>query len=183
MHVLTRLLMAGLMALAGLTALSGGSAHADSPLADCPGYAQQNFNPGMTLLPQNITFHAEGDFGPCLTATLDPDHAFASYQAGGSGTLSCLVSLPVSGVTGTVAWKSTSGNNTGTSHFSGGISLTERPTGQNVVIVEADITSGPFTGRKLVYEIALLNTDLAACATANGLQNVAGPANLTVLPL
>lgn len=111
-----------------------------------------------------------------------PDHAFADYEADGQALLSCTVSLPVTGVSGTIHWKNASGTPTGTSHFEGGISLTQRPTGQNVVIVLATITSGDFAGDQILYEIVLLNTDLLACLTT-GITQVAGPANLSVLPI
>ncbi|NUS15344.1 MAG: hypothetical protein HOY69_28795 [Streptomyces sp.] len=76
-----------------------------------------------------------------------------------------------------------SGTTTGISHYNGGISLTERPTGQNAVVAIVTITSGDFNGDQLIYEIALLNTDLTACLTTAGVRQIAGPANLTVLPV
>ncbi|MEV6251311.1 hypothetical protein AB0M38_34895 [Streptomyces sp. NPDC051742] len=155
-------------------------AASQSVLVDCPGYATQEFDPGLVLLPRQTSFEAEGAFGPCVSTS--PDHAFADYEAQGQALLSCSVSLPVTGVSGTIHWKDSSGDPTGTSHFSGGISLTERPVGQNVVIVVATITSGDFTGDRIVYEIVLLNTDLLKCLTT-GITQVAGPANITVLPL
>jgi hypothetical protein len=147
-------------------------------LVDCPGYAFQQFTPGLKLLPQNIRFDAEGSFGPCVTTS--PEHAFAEYQSQGEALLSCSISLPVFGVSGTIRWSDVSGNPSGVSHFSGGISLAERPAGENVVVVLATIDSGDFAGSQMIYEIVLLNTDLAKCLTT-GIEQVAGPTNLTIL--
>ncbi|MGW2477876.1 hypothetical protein [Streptomyces sp. NPDC001665] len=172
---------AALLAPLGLSApVAAASTASASALIDCPGYATQHFSPGLKLLPQQVSFHAEGPFGPCVTTS--SDHLFADYEADGQALLSCSVSLPVTGVSGTIRWKDAAGIPSGTSHFTGGISLTQRPTGQNVVIVLATITSGDFAGDQILYEIALLNTDLLACLTT-GITQVAGPANLTVLPV
>ncbi|MGW0928437.1 hypothetical protein [Streptomyces sp. NPDC002644] len=179
---LRSLLTAFVLPLAFVIALpaSASASPSQSALVDCPGYATQEFDPGLVLLPRQTSFAAEGTFGPCVSTS--PDHAFAEYEAQGQALLSCSVSLPVTGVSGTIHWKDSSGDPTGTSHFSGGISLTERPVGQNVVIVVATITSGDFTGDQIVYEIVLLNTDLLKCLTT-GIDQVAGPANITVLPI
>ncbi|MGW0605899.1 hypothetical protein [Streptomyces sp. NPDC002644] len=155
-------------------------ASGQSALVDCPGYATQEFDPGLVLLPRQTSFAAEGTFGPCVSTS--PDHAFADYEAEGEALLSCSVSLPVTGVSGTIRWRDSAGDPTGVSRFSGGISLTERPVGQNVVVVVATITSGDFAGDQLIYEIVLLNTDLLKCLTT-GIDLVAGPANITVLPV
>ncbi|MET8573365.1 hypothetical protein [Streptomyces sp. NPDC005012] len=162
------------------TPATAASAPEQSALVDCPGYATQEFDPGLVLLPRQTSFAAEGTFGPCVSTS--PDHAFADYEADGEALLSCSVSLPVTGVSGTIRWRDSAGDPTGVSHFSGGISLTERPVGQNVVIVVAAITSGDFAGDQLIYEIVLLNTDLPKCLTT-GIDLVAGPANITVLPV
>ncbi|WP_299538854.1 hypothetical protein [uncultured Streptomyces sp.] len=176
----TGLLLVCVALLTSLGLSAPAAAASPSALIDCPGYATQQFSPGLRLLPQPVSFHAEGPFGPCVTTS--PDHVFADYEADGQALLSCSVSLPVTGVSGTVRWKDASGDPSGTSHFDGGISLTQRPTGQNVVVVLATITAGDFAGDQILYEIVLLNTDLLACLTT-GITQVAGPANLTVLPL
>jgi hypothetical protein len=156
-------------------------AHGDTPLVVCPGYVEQSISPGLTVLPRDNTVSVSGRFGPCVNKIIDPEHAFADYTASADGVLSCTINAPITNATGTVRWENTSGRHTGTSHFTGGITLSQRPLGENVGIVTATITSGEFTGRTLVLVSARLTIEPTRCLTS-GVRYVAGPGSLEILP-
>lgn len=160
------------------------AAHAqdDAPLVVCPGHVEQTIDPGLTVLPRLNKVSVYGTFGPCVNQIIDPDHAFGVYTATASGLLSCTVNAPITNAAGTVKWEDEDGHHTGTSHFTGGITLSQRPLGENVGIVVATVTSGDFAGRELVLLSARLTIDPLQCL-ANGVQRVAGPGALEVLPV
>lgn len=160
------------------------SAHAQDgvPLAVCAGYVEQTISPGLTVLPRLETVSVDGQFGPCTGQLIDPEHAFAEYTASASGTLSCTLNAPITNASGTVRWQDDAGHNTGTSHFTGGITVSQRPVGETVGIVVATIDSGDFQGRTLQVTSARLTIDPVQCLTT-GVQRVAGPGTLEVLPL
>ncbi|QFZ22692.1 hypothetical protein [Saccharothrix syringae] len=79
-------------------------------------------------------------------------------------------------------WEDEDGHHTGTSYFTGGMTLSRRPLGENVGIVVATITSGDFEGRELVLLSARLTIDPLKCLTS-GVRHVEGPGALEVLPL
>lgn len=160
------------------------AAHAQdgAPLVACPGYVEQSISPGLTLLPRSNAVGACGRFGPCANQVVDPEHVFADYTASASGLVSCGVNAPITNATGTVRWEGEDGHHTGTSHFTGGITLSRRPAGENVGILVATITSSDFTGRSLVPLSARLTIDPVQCLTG-GVERVAGPGALEVLPV
>ncbi len=139
-------------ALIGATLLTASPAHADTdePLVVCPGQVEQTIDPGLTLLPRFNKVSVHGRFGPCVNQILDDDHVFADYTASASGLISCSINAPITNASGTVRWEDAAGHHTGTSHFTGGITLSQRPAGENVGIVVAAINSGEFAGRTLV---------------------------------
>ncbi|MEU4744663.1 hypothetical protein AB0G02_29965 [Actinosynnema sp. NPDC023658] len=158
-------------------------AHADdAPLVVCPGYLEQTIDPGLTVLPRLNTVSVNGRFGPCVNQVIDPDHAFADFTAHASGLLSCTLNTPLTNASGTVRWEDEAGRYTGTSVFSGGITLSQRPLGESVGIVLATIGSGDFAGREIVIDSARLTVDPIQCL-ANGVRRVAGPGTLEVLPI
>lgn len=177
-------LLTGPALVCGLFAGVSQPAHAqdDVPLAACPGYVEQTISPGLTVLPQEQTVRVDGRFGPCTGQLIDPEHAFAEYSARASGTLSCTLNVPITNASGTVEWEDEDGRHSGTSHFTGGITLSQRPLGENVGIVVATINSGEFAGRKLVLTSARLTINPVQCLTT-GVQRVAGPGSLEILPL
>jgi hypothetical protein len=159
-------------------------AHADDgvPLAACPGYVEQTISPGLSVLPQPETVRVDGDFGPCTGQLIDPEHTFAEYTSSATGTLSCTLNVPITNAIGTVQWQDDAGHNTGTSHFTGGITLSQRPVGETVGIVVATIDSGDFKGSTLQITSARLTIDPVQCLTT-GVRRVAGPGTLEILPL
>ncbi|MGW8066885.1 hypothetical protein ACVV2G_32560 [Streptomyces ziwulingensis] len=179
MSYLSRLLAAFMLVLSAVTGLAvtaSPATAAPSAVIDCPGYINQQFNPGLTFTPQMVNFTADGTFGPCVGT--DTSHVFADFLAQGSGILSCLVSSPVD-VSGTIQWSDAQNQGQGTSRFVGTVGVAQRPLGVNVIVTVAQITSGEFAGQTLIYEIVITSTDLTACGTTQGLRQVAGPANLT----
>ncbi|MEU0663400.1 hypothetical protein [Streptomyces lavendulocolor] len=154
------------------------AAPASAAVIDCPGYINQQFSPGLALTPQHVSFNAEGPFGPCVGT--DSSHVFAELKSEGDGTLSCLVSSPVK-VNGTIRWSDAQKQGQGTSHFVGTVGVAQRPLGVNVIVTVAAITSGEFAGQTLTLEVVITSTDLLACGTSQGLRQVAGPANFTLV--
>ncbi|GAA2605554.1 hypothetical protein SMC26_10935 [Actinomadura fulvescens] len=176
-------LLTGLALVCALAAGTSRPAHADDdPLAVCPGWVEQTIDPGLTVLPQFQTVKVEGRFVPCTGQLIDPEHVAADYTASASGTLSCTINVPITNASGTVRWQDEDGHHTGTSHFTGGITLSQRPLGENVGIVVATINSGEFAGRRLVLISARLTIDPVQCATT-GVRKVAGPGSLEILPV
>lgn len=160
------------------------AAHAqdDTPLVVCPGQVEQTIDPGLTVLPRLNTVRVNGRFGPCVNQIIDPDRAFGDYTASASGLVSCTVNAPITNAAGTVKWEDEDGHHTGTSHFTGGITLSQRPLGENVGIVVATVNSGDFAGRTLVLISARLTINPLQCLT-EGVRRVAGPGALEVLPV
>ncbi|GHD31932.1 hypothetical protein GCM10010335_23110 [Streptomyces galbus] len=152
------------------------------PVAACPGYVEQTISPGLSVLPQTETVSVNGQFGPCTGQLVDPDHAFAEYTSSARGTLSCTLNVPITNASGTVRWQDDAGHTTGTSHFTGSITLSQRPVGETVGIVVATIDAGDFQGRTLQITSARLTIDPVQCLTT-GVQRVAGPGTLEILPL
>ncbi|MEW9552565.1 hypothetical protein [Nonomuraea sp. NPDC050783] len=177
------LTIATILAVAGVLTGAATPASAD-PLAlvACPGYVEQTIDPGLTVLPATNTVKVSGTFGPCVNQIIDPDHAFAEYSATATGLISCTVNAPITNATGTVKWENAAGQHTGTSSFSGGITISQRPVGETVGIVLATITSGDFAGSTLQLTSARLTVDPVVCLTS-GVRRVAGPGSLEVLPL
>ncbi|WP_049797452.1 hypothetical protein [Kribbella flavida] len=174
----------GLAMVCGLLAGASPAAHAEEelPLAVCPGYVEQTISPGLALLPQLQTVTVDGDFALCTGQLIDPEHVSAEYTARASGVLSCTLNVPITNASGTVRWKDEDGRHSGTSHFTGGITLSQRPLGENVGIVVATIDSGEFAGRTLVLVSARLTINVDQCLTT-GVKQVAGPGSLEILPL
>ncbi|XVS68018.1 hypothetical protein ACQPYE_18810 [Actinosynnema sp. CA-299493] len=167
---------------AALVTTQPAHADADAPLVACPGYVEQSIDPGLTLLPRLNEVTVAGRFGPCANQVIDDEHVFADYTASASGLISCSINAPITNASGTVRWEDAAGHHTGTSHFTGGITLSQRPVGENVGIVVATINSGEFAGRTLVLISARLTFDPLQCVTA-GVRHVAGPGSLEVLPV
>lgn len=171
-----------LMCAAVVTAAQPAHADSDAPLVVCPGYVEQTIDPGLTLLPRTNDVEVHGRFGPCANQIIDPDHVFADYTATARGLISCSINAPITNASGTVKWQDAAGRHAGTSHFTGGITLSQRPVGENVGIVVATINSGDFAGRRLVLLSARLTFDPVQCVTT-GVRHVAGPGSLEVLPV
>ncbi|MFI9009900.1 hypothetical protein ACIGNX_21970 [Actinosynnema sp. NPDC053489] len=160
-----------------------GTARADdTPLVACPGDVEQSIDPGPTLLPTLNEVTVQGRFGPCANQVVDPDHAFADHTATASGLIGCSVNAPITNAAGTVRWEDEQGRHTGTSQLTSGITVSQRPLGENVGIVVATVTAGDFAGRRLVLVSARLTVDPVRCLTS-GVQRVAGPGALEVLPV
>ncbi|GAA3020728.1 hypothetical protein [Streptomyces fulvorobeus] len=154
----------------------------DAPLAVCAGDVEQTIDPGLTVLPQSQKVSVTGDFHTCTGQLIDPEHAFAEYTASATGLLSCTLNVPITNANGSVRWQDEGGEHSGTSHFTGGITLSQRPLGENVGIVVATINSGEFQGRTLVLTSARLTINPLQCLTS-GVRRVAGPGALEILPL
>ncbi|MFF5758460.1 hypothetical protein [Streptomyces longwoodensis] len=182
-RAVTALLSAPALVCALLVGVSQ-PAHAQDgvPVAACPGYVEQTISPGLSVLPQAETVSVNGQFGPCTGQLVDPEHTFAEYTSSATGTLSCTLNVPITNASGTVRWQDDAGHHTGTSHFTGGITLSQRPVGETVGIVVATIDSGDFQGRTLQITSARLTIDPVQCLTT-GVQRVAGPGTLEILPL
>ncbi|MFC4908501.1 hypothetical protein [Actinomadura gamaensis] len=181
-----RATVAALTLSAALAIAPGTPAHADdTPLVSCDtGYIQQTISPGLTALPTFNTVTVTGTFGPCVNQVLDPDHTYGVYTATASGVISCTINAPITNATGTVDWQDASHHHTGSSHFSGGITLSQRPVGETVGIVVATIDSGhdnDFAGHPINVTSARLNFDPTQCLES-GIKSVAGPGTLQVLP-
>jgi hypothetical protein len=172
----------GTALLCAVPVVNAQPAHADTPLVACPGSVEQTIDPGLTLLPRLNEVKVEGRFGPCANQVIDDEHVFADYTAGASGLISCSINSPITNASGTVDWQDAEGHHTGTSTFTGGITLSQRPVGENVGIVVATVNSGDFAGRTLVLVSARLTFDPVQCVTS-GVRRVAGPGSLEILPL
>ncbi|REF01056.1 hypothetical protein [Thermomonospora umbrina] len=157
-------------------------ARADAPLTVCPGHVEQSISPGLTVLPRKQEVTVLGRFVPCAGRLLDPQHAAADFTASATGLLSCSLNVPITNAGGTVRWRDREGNDSGTSEFTGGMTLSQRPLGENVGIVLATIDSGEFAGRTLMLISARLTIEPHRCLTT-GIRNVAGPGSLEILPL
>ena len=167
---------------AALVTAQPAQADTDAPLVVCPGQVEQTIDPGLTLLPRLNEVSVHGRFGPCANQIIDADHVFADYTATASGLISCSINAPITNASGTVRWEDAAGHHTGTSSFTGGITLSQRPAGENVGIVVATVNAGDFAGRTLVLVSARLTFDPIQCLTA-GVRRVAGPGSLEILPV
>lgn len=171
----TLVALGGLLAALVPTVVTGSQPAAAAPLVDisCPvGSQVGTYSPGLTYEPRNVTFSASGNVSGCV----DPSGngiAGATFTGTGQGTASC-VSGSVSNTT-TYRWST---GQSSTVKGTGAINL--KPNGVTVLVLTGTVESGLFKGATVVQTKTLLNSDLTACASPEGLTSVGGPITLTV---
>ncbi|MFC7304500.1 hypothetical protein ACFQVC_09780 [Streptomyces monticola] len=167
--------LGALLAMLGTVSVTGARPASAAPLVDitCPmGSQVGTYSPGLTYEPREVAFEANGNVSGCVDLSGN-GIAGASFSGAGHGTASC--------VTGSVS-------NSTTYHWSNGRhsvvtgtgAINVKPNGITVLVLTGTVTSGLFTGATVVQTKALLNSDLTACLTPEGLTSVGGPITLTV---
>ncbi|SEU41649.1 hypothetical protein SAMN05443572_11741 [Myxococcus fulvus] len=150
------------------------SARAQLVQLTCPGTEATHYEPGVTQTPRTVAFTGQSTLGPCVGLPLGV--ISASIQVVGSGTLSC--SLGSSTFSMRIDW------NDGTwSRVEGTSVINARPAGETVIVLTGQVTQGRFLHATVVRTLTLLQTDLLACWTPEGVTDVAGVATLTVTNL
>lgn len=165
------------MFLAALVGISLGSSPAAAlAFLTCPGTQTIHYEPGLTNTPQVVSFTINGLAGPC--AGLPLSIVSAQFSGSGQGTRSCNVvpSTITAGVASVVTWSD--GTQSTVEERS---VIVERPLGQTVVTVRYEIVAGRFAGGTMIKTLTLLNTDLLACNTPEGVTDVAGPITMTII--
>ncbi|MEV0175776.1 hypothetical protein AB0I00_32265 [Streptomyces sp. NPDC050803] len=158
--------------LGALVPVSTASA-ADPVDISCPvGSQVGTYAPGLTYEPRQVSFTASGNVSGCVDLSGN-GIAGASFTASGSGTASCLAG----GVSNRTTYHWSNGQ---TSTVAGTAAINVKPNGVTVLVLTGTVESGLFTGATVVQTKVLLNTDLTACLTPEGLTSVGGPITLTV---
>lgn len=139
----------------------------------CPvGSQVGTYSPGLTYEARHVAFQASGTVSGCVDLSGNRITG-ASFTAAGQGTASC-ASGSVSNTT-TYRW-----SNGRTSTVTGTAAINLKPNGVTVLVLTGTVKSGLFTGATVVQTKTLLNSDLTACLTPQGLTSVGGPVSLTV---
>jgi len=154
--------------------LLGADARAESVLLTCPGTQATHYTPGLTFTPRLIHFTSSTVAGPCVGLPLTVTSLRSSLA--GQGTLDCLAGS--ADVVLEIEWSDGT-----SSHAEGSNVLTLRPGGVVVVVEQSTVVSGRFLGATLTRTVTLLQTELLACATEEGVTDVAGPVTYTVTGL
>ncbi|MGW2477732.1 hypothetical protein [Streptomyces sp. NPDC001665] len=152
---------------------------ADPPstsITQCLGTEAITYTPGLTLTSQQVALDASGTLGPCVT-TAGTHFSGGQITFSGSGSLSCSIGGSSAG-SAHIVW---SGGETSVFAYRGAVSL--RPGGVTVLVLTGTVTSGAFTGEKVLSTITLASTDLVACLTPQGLTSTSGPITLDINPL
>ncbi|NOK19981.1 hypothetical protein [Corallococcus carmarthensis] len=160
--------------LLGAFLLLGTSARAESTLITCPlGTEATHYSPGITNTPQQVTVTADAVLGPCVSLT--PGIVSAKVHTTVKAPLSCSLNLGVPSQLD-ITWSD------GTKSVASGQTLVNvKATGQLVLVLTGNITGGRFKGAAIERTLTLLQTDLLACSTPQGVTDVAGEAMLTVV--
>ncbi|MGI5466230.1 hypothetical protein [Streptomyces sp. CA-132043] len=146
-----------------------------APLVDitCPvGSQVGTYSPGLTYETRDVTFQARGNVSGCVDLS-GHGIAGATFSAGGQGTASCLAGS----VSNTMTYRWSTGQS---STVKGTGAINVKPNGITVLVLTGTVESGLFTGATVVQTKVLLNTELTACLSPEGLTSVAGPVSLTV---
>ncbi|MFI6504421.1 hypothetical protein [Nonomuraea typhae] len=139
----------------------------------CPTGSQVGtYSPGLTLTPRPVSFTAHGTLATCVSPS-HPQLRGASFTSTGMGTASCVAGS----VSNTTVYRWNTGQS---STVKGSLAVNAKPNGTTVLVLIGTVTSGLFQGATVTQTKVLANTELAACATAEGLKTVSGPVSLTV---
>lgn len=171
----TLVALGGLLGVLVPVSTMGAQPASAAPLVNisCPvGSQVGTYMPGLTYEPRDVTFSAHGNVSGCVDVS-GHGIAGATFASSGQGTASCL-SGSVSNTT-TYHWSS---GHSSTVQSTGAINL--KPNGITVLVLTGTVVSGLFEGATIVQTKTLLNSNLAACATPEGLTSVGGPITLTV---
>lgn len=154
---------------------AGAPAQAETITLNCSvGTQIVHYSPGITNTPKPTTFTSTAQLTACVGVPLGISNA--QINASGFGNIGCESSD--ADVTLDILW----GDQT-TSTAEVVNVITQRPTGQIIVVSEAEIVSGRFVGATLTRTLTLLQTDLAGCSTPEGVTSAAGPVTMTVTSL
>ncbi|MFE0173519.1 hypothetical protein ACFWZ2_14470 [Streptomyces sp. NPDC059002] len=167
--------LAVLLGVLGPVSFASARPASAAPLVDitCPvGSQVGTYSPGLTYEPRDVAFQASGNVSGCVDLS-GHGIAGAAFSSAGHGTASCL-SGSVSNTT-TYRW---SNGQSSTVQGTGAINL--KPNGITVLVLTGTVESGQFAGATVVQTKTLLNSDLTACLTPEGLTSVGGPISLTV---
>ncbi|MFI8992616.1 hypothetical protein [Streptomyces sp. NPDC053542] len=139
----------------------------------CPvGSQVGTYTPGLTYEPRDVAFRTSGNVSGCVDLS-GSGISGASFSAVGQGRANCLAGSLSN--TSTYRW-----NNGQTSTVRGTVTIGLRPNGVRVMVLTGTVESGLFTGATVVQTKVLLNSDLTACLSPEGLTSVGGPISLTV---
>ena len=155
-------------------ALQGGLLPSGLVDVACPlGLRTATYNPGMTLVPRELTLTRAGSFGGCISPTRPSLNSGVLETASAHVTFSCL--LASSNDNQTIHW------NDGTwSTFSAASIVNAKPNGTTVVVSTGPVTDGLFKGSQIEIVVTLLATDLLGCYTEEGVTASSGAAALTI---
>lgn len=151
------------------------SAAAQQAVFSCTGTKAVHYSPGLTFTPQLVTFSTSTLAAPCVGT---PSVGSLTVSSSGTDIRSCSVlpDLGVEPVSTIFHW----GDGTQSVVEERG-SLVERLLGTSVFVMEMEVVSGRFTGGTVLQEFTLLNTDLLACLTPQGVTDIAGPVLIEVI--
>ncbi|TQF10115.1 hypothetical protein FJV41_41090 [Myxococcus llanfairpwllgwyngyllgogerychwyrndrobwllllantysiliogogogochensis] len=139
-------------------------------LITCPaGTTQAAYSPGLTNTPRLI--HAVGQelSGLCTGVGLPMGVSSFTTTFTGEDTAACTTLLTASEGDQTFVWNNGA---TSTWHFTATVGTSVG--GQRVTTLQGPITSGLFQGAQVTQVVTLLNLDLAACSTEEGLTSASG---------
>ncbi|MYT27373.1 MULTISPECIES: hypothetical protein [unclassified Streptomyces] len=167
------------MLLGAAFPLVGPTVAADASVLDlsCRGATQVTYDPGLTLTPQRVHFHAVNQLTSC-TSPKDPTLTSSQpYIIDGDLVLSCGTPLDNGPATQTITW-----NNGRSSTFTGSFT-TSSVGGVLVDTFVGKVTAGEFQGdsAELVFDESQRN--MAQCAQPGGLKRESGVLSLTVQEL
>jgi hypothetical protein len=137
--------------------------------ATCTGSNHVTYTPGLTNTAHTTTIQGRITLN-CVSANLSvPVLINGTISGGGTGSLSCAVLEQATSGTSTVQWTNVLGASIGSSTYTYTSSLSPGTSGTTVLTLTGTVTSGLFSGDSVVIAVVLLNLDLNACNTEQGL--------------
>ncbi|MGW0933057.1 hypothetical protein [Streptomyces sp. NPDC002644] len=167
---------ASALLLGGLLVAGPGAGSASALPGDltCPALQTVTYNPGLTVLPQQVTFDSDIVLGPCVSVT-HPSITGGTGSFQGTGSLSCVGGNP--GAFNVVYnW-----NDGSSSTIRYTLTIDLKPGGQTVITTVGTVISGVFTGNTASHTTLAVTTDLLGCLSPGGITSLSGPIVLTLL--
>ncbi|MGW8064247.1 hypothetical protein ACVV2G_18720 [Streptomyces ziwulingensis] len=173
--LVARLSALGLL-VSGLLVAGPGAGSASALPGDlaCPALQTVTYNPGLTLLPQQVSFDSNLVLGPCVSAT-HPSITGGTGSFQGTGSLSCVGGSP--GAFNIVYhW-----NDGSSSTVRYTLTIDLKPGGQTVLTTVGTVISGVFAGDTASHTTLAVTTDLLGCLSPGGITSLSGPIVVTFL--
>ncbi|MFH8755927.1 hypothetical protein [Streptomyces atroolivaceus] len=140
----------------------------------CPALQTVTYNPGLTLLPQPVSFNSNLVLGPCVSLT-HPSITGGTGSFQGTGPLSCVGGSPGAY---NIVYNWNDGSNSTVRYT---LTLDLKPGGQTVLTTIGTVISGVFAGDTASHTTLAITTDLLGCLSPGGITSVSGPIVVTFL--